>query len=437
MAGETFKPFQYGKEILKMFKIITPMDAGFIYIYKNNEGYYDYKLSEQILKGILNQKIPNPTKYKVNETIEWIRRKTYTNPSTIKSEEYVCLKNGLFNLNTLELEPHTPTKFVTYKIPVYYDSNIDTTEWNNFVVSIVESGSGDEKVLQEAVGNIFAPHYLTKKAIYLYGPNDSGKSTFLNIIMYLLGGRENVSNLSLVQLEEKFTNARIFGKRANICSDTPYLTNPRHYQTFKNFTGGDTVTLQHKHRDPFEYLNVAKFFFSANEIPKVKAKYMDTGFLRRWQFVECPHIFSPDDSIFTTYTTDKMLSAIFNWAVEGYKRLKEQNWIHTNDNTVEDVKRIFVHSGLEESDFIKWLMQRCEKYDGWTAKDELYYDCVQWFGNNHKVPPTTTTYFGRLIMEQDIIPIKDHHPMVDGQQTNAYYGIRLIDNTIGDEDYAI
>ena len=48
--------------------------------------------------------------------------------------------------------------------------------------------NSDVKKLQEHLGNMFANHYETKKLLLLYGPQDSGKSTFIKIMQYVIVG---------------------------------------------------------------------------------------------------------------------------------------------------------------------------------------------------------------------------------------------------------
>ena len=345
----TFLPKPYADTILEAHTIITDINTGIIYIY-SPAGYYNSVNSVRILEHMIEHMLGNYTvDYKVNQIISSIRRQTYRNVDRFDPQSnYVCLNNGNFNLETQALEPHDPDKFVTYRIPVDYDQLAPGEDWLKYIESLVDDE--DAFTLQEAVGNLFANHYTTKKLLYMYGSKDSGKSTFIEIIQRFLT-KANYSNLSLNQLGEKFTNASIYGKRANFFADIPYKVPVRYYGIIKNFTGGDTVTLQFKGQDAFQNQNIAKMFFSGNGIPAIDEKQVDDAFYRRWQFVRFPHPFKPDDSIIGKYTTHEMLSAILNWALEGYENLKEQKWCFTTENSVEEVKEIFNNAVYVKNNF--------------------------------------------------------------------------------------
>ena len=94
----------------------------------------------------------------------------------------------------------------------------------------------------------------------LHGPNGSnGKSTLLNMIIQLLGD-ENVSKLSLKDINDKFRLMHIYGKVANIGDDisSQYFEES---ETFKKLITGQFVTAEHKGQDSVQFRNYAKLFF--------------------------------------------------------------------------------------------------------------------------------------------------------------------------------
>jgi len=361
-----------------------------MHIYDKDTGYYNSTYSEQILESLLNQNIPNPTTHKVREVINFVKRETFER--TENNNHHICLNNGLLNLKTFQIEKHTPDRFLTYRVPVNYNKDVDMEPWLKFVNSLTK----EAKTLQEATGNIFADHYITKKLLYVFGPRDSGKSTYFDIIQAFLT-ENNYCNLSLNQLGEKFTNAGIFNKRANIYSDIPYRVSIKYYGVIKSFTGGDKVTIQFKHKTPFPYKNMA-----------------------------FPHNFVPNDSIFKTYTTPDMFSAILNWMIEGYRRLKENKWILTNNTTIDEAQGLFMNAMMKDSTLLQWLIVRCNPaLTGWELKKVLFDDCVDWCKDKGLVPPINLIQFGKLMSKQQIIPLEDYNPLIDGKQHAAFRGVIL------------
>ena len=90
-------------------------------------------------------------------------------------------------------------------------------------------------------------------------------------------GNENIASLDLKELGDRFKTAELFGKLANIGDDIgdEFIANA---SIFKKLVTGDQVNVERKGKDPFEFINYAKFLFSANVIPRIKDK---TGAVQR------------------------------------------------------------------------------------------------------------------------------------------------------------
>lgn len=427
----TFISQTWAEQILNLYHIITDMNTDTVYIYNKNLGYYDSTNAIPILKQECQRLLDAFTDdKKVKEIISYVKRETYRNVTRFDpSSEYVCLNNGILNIKKMELEKFTPDKFVAYRIPVTYDPKVDGELWQKYVESTTKGD--DALTLQESTGNIFANHYLTKKLTYIYGTNDSGKSTFFDIIQNFLT-RPNYSSLSLSDLCEKFTNASIYGKRVNIHADIPYKISLRHYGIIKNFTGNDEITLQFKNKDAFQYTSIAKLFFSGNGIPAINQDEADDAFYRRWQFIKFPHQFEPNDEIEWMYSTHEMQSAILNWALAGYKRLKEQKWKLTNQTSIDDVRDLFDGAHYVLNDFELWLTERCIPSLEFELKPTLFRDCRDWSIKHNKKVERDYPVFCKNLARQKIIKVEDYDPTVNGEKVHAFRGIQLKDK--GPED---
>jgi putative DNA primase/helicase len=419
---ESFSPASIVGVILAEQHIITDQNTDLIFLYNKNYGYYDCVNSIPLLKTVIQNQIGDKTKINhVKEVIDCIKRKTYRNIQRFDTKsEYVCLNNGILNLNTMEMEKHDPSRFISYRIPVER-KQVDQEPWLHYVESSVHKD--DLLKLQESVGNVFANHYETKKLTYIYGGNDSGKSTFLNILEDFLSP-DNCSHLTLTQLSEKFTNAELYGKRANIYADVPYRIKLRYFGIIKNVTGGDPVTLQFKGKDAFKYKSISKQFFSANGIPDIDDKEADDAFYRRWEFIRFPHTFDPDSELFKKYTTPDMKSAILQWAIEGYQRLKQNHWKLTNQTSIDEAREKFEGVVLEPSGM--WLLERTlPESTAVETKKALFEDCKEW--HSRKLLPFIDNYdsFCKWIHNQKITTVRDYKPIMGEKREPSFVGIRL------------
>jgi putative DNA primase/helicase len=148
-------------------------------------------------------------------------------------------------------------------------------------------------ILEECIGSCFYRSNTLGggKAFILTGEGSNGKSTFIAMMQHLLD-EGNIAALDLKELDQKFQNAALFGKLANLGDDISdeFIVNA---SIFKKFVTGERVQVQNKGEKPFEFNNYAKFLFSANNIPRIKDK---TGaVLRRLLIVPFNAEFSKDD----------------------------------------------------------------------------------------------------------------------------------------------
>ena len=86
-----------------------------------------------------------------------------------------------------------------------------------------------------------------QKLLLLKGSRGTGKSVLLSLLEKIVG-RENISNVPLQNLEEKFHSIQLLHKLVNICCDISALP-LKSTNSIKLITGGDTLTDSYKGRD--------------------------------------------------------------------------------------------------------------------------------------------------------------------------------------------
>ena len=402
-------------KLIKRHHIKTCDKINSIFVYRN--GYYATNHNHNFIKGEIQKVLgENTSKYFVGEIIEYIERETFKNIHDLENKyNYVAIKNGILNLDTFELEPSTPDRFITWKINVEYKPKVGFTTIKKYMDNLVIPDHCDK--LQEHIGDILSNHYETKKLMFGIGAQDSGKSTMNNIIQDFLG-EDSYCQLNLHQLNEKFTNAEIYCKRLNICSDIPYTLPLRRIGTIKNVTGGDGITIQRKGKDAFKYKPIAKQFFSSNGIPYI-TDLKDMAFYRRWDFLDFPNEFLPDATIFGRYTTDEMKTELLNYMIDGYKRLKENKWIFTNGDSIDQVMCRFEKVNYIITREGKWLNKNYEANVRCIPEDELWRQMIK-----EKATSKTFTSFCRWMLNQTIIPVTKSRPVINNIQTPCFSGIQ-------------
>lgn len=204
-----------------------------------------------------------------------------------KLGDYLPVKNGLLNLETLELEEYSPKVRFTFQLPYEYKPRAKCPTIDKFLSDVVMTT--DKDLILEFAAYLFMKHCL-RKFLTAAGPRASGKSTLANLLAELVG-QENYSSLTLQQLAsgERFYASQLFGKLLNCASDIPHEP-VRYLATIKALTGNDPIEAQFKYKDPFKFINTAKLLFTANELPYIEG---DPAFWDRVMIVHFPTIIEP------------------------------------------------------------------------------------------------------------------------------------------------
>lgn len=264
------------------------------------------------------------------------------------------LENGLFDVNTRTLLPHSEDHLTAVQLPVRYDPAADAAVWLEFARETLP------KDTQEILGQIAAwtmtPETSIQKAIALTGEGSNGKSAFLAGLRAFLGGR-NVCAISLHELEtHRFAAARLLGKLTNICPDLPghKLASTA---MFKALTGGDLIQGEHKYRNAFEFRPHAKLIYSANQLPA--SDDPTHAFARRWLIVPFEKTFDPGSAatlpravLDAKLAAPEALSGLLNLALDALPKLRSRGF------TVSASMEAAFHEFRSVSDpFLVWLDQ--------------------------------------------------------------------------------
>ena len=210
--------------------------------------------------------------------------------------DVVNLANGLLDLRTLTLHPHTPAHLTQVQLPVAYDPAAACPAWDAFLEPILPRDLLDAGVIWELVADLMQPgtRGSVQKAVLATGEGANGKSTLLSALTAFLG-RRNVAGVSLHKLEsDRFSGARLVGKLANICPDLP-STHLAGTSVFKAIVDGegDPVSAERKFKDAFDYLPFCRLVFSANTYPQSSDN--THAFFRRWTVYPFPYTFEDGD----------------------------------------------------------------------------------------------------------------------------------------------
>lgn len=181
------------------------------------------------------------------------------------TEPLMNVLNGMVDLRTGKLLPHDPAYRSVVQFPVEWNPDATAPTYEQWTKEQIGDQLDD---LEESVAVMLDPTQTPTKAVFLFGPARSGKSTFLRVLMDI-AGIDNTSAVTLHALaEDRFAAANVYGKALNVSADLK-AAHVDDISMFKLMTGEDLIQANRKYGAQFAFTNRALFAFSANELPTV------------------------------------------------------------------------------------------------------------------------------------------------------------------------
>ena len=278
---------KFAQYFVKSDNIIKMDDK--LYIYQDGI----YECGDDRLEAAMIKHIPRLGQSKRKEVLSYLNL-LVTKQSASADANLIAFNNGVLNVVTMEFTSFSPEYIITNKIPHDYNPNAKSELLDRTIKKLACNDKSVERLLYESVGYCFYRRNELRKSFFLLGEKRNGKSTFLDMIATLLG-EENTSNLDLCEIGDRFRTAELTGKLANIGDDIndEWISNT---SIFKKVVSGDTITVERKGKDPYRLKSYAKFFFSANSLPRL-GKGKDSGaVLDRLVVIPFEATFSKDDA---------------------------------------------------------------------------------------------------------------------------------------------
>ena len=317
-----------------------PLDSLFWY----NGKYYESEATNWYLREKLEYLTSNHISgSEKNEVINKLMDNAYKKE---EQERYLALENGILDCKEFNVLDFTPDIFATVNLPVSYEFGMEHPTLDKFLSEVVDAK--DITRLQEWAGYTLIPGYPIKKGFIAIGPTDSGKSTFLLTLKDILGVT-NVSSATLQQLskaDQRFITSKLYKKLANIAPDMP-TSSLSDISIFKGITGRDLIPGEFKYKQPFDFQPRSKLLFSANSLPFVGDD--EEAFFNRWDIIVFHKPPKIDARLQEKLKEDS--SGIFNWLIEGARRIVENGLKFTDATPTAEAMRIWTRSANPVSAF--------------------------------------------------------------------------------------
>lgn len=202
--------------------------------------------------------------------------------------------------------------------------------------------------------------------------------------MSLLVGTDNISHIPLNELHKGFSRVCLYGKTVNICSENESDGKTMNTQYFKAIVGEDVINAEQKGKPVFSFKPTVKMIFSMNNFPSTKDK--STGYYRRLMILNFTAFFNDNnrDKDLKNKLRNEM-SGIFLWAIEGLKRLRENDYKFSKCKNMEEILDEYK---IEQNPMIAFFDECVEKEDDTAHRESnrtIYEAFKKWAeANGHK-----------------------------------------------------
>lgn len=332
---------------------------GFIYFFN---GQYWQQTSDGEIRIMLNITANKMAvdKYKANHYlfIESLLKQFYASTAKLElnnnDQIKINLLNGTFEFGeACQLQEFKKDDFLTYQLPFNYNPKATAPSFEAYLNRVLPDVDC-QNILAEFIGYVFTKGHKQQKCLLLCGGGSNGKSVFFEIVRALLSA-ENLATFSLRNLGEENCRAMISNKLLNYSSEMDANINK---DTFKQLCCGEPLQARLKYKDSFMIENYAKLMFNCNELPK-DVEYSNAYF-RRFLIIPFTQTIpeAEQDKNLAAKIIANELSGIFNWVLEGLKRLMMQgNFTESElvNNTLKEFKQDAdsVYQFIIESNYAK------------------------------------------------------------------------------------
>lgn len=364
------------------------------------------------------------------EVIEHIKARTLIDRSKFdKDIHLVNARNCVIDLRNGECLKHDPEKYLfTQQLPADYKPKEKRTcrKILDFLYNVIHPS--DVPLVIEFIAYCLIRDTRFQKALMCAGAPDSGKSTFLFLLMAFLG-KLNISTKTMQQLtENRFATASLFGKLANIFADLS-SKRLRDIEMFKVLVSGDQISAERKFKPDFEFIPYAKLIFSSNLPPLPPDNLEDEdAFYKRWLVVSfnlrknclfCGTRIEKDIELLEKLTTEEELSGLLYLAVKAAQRLLLKGRF-TKSPYIETVKEEYE----KKANPVKaWASARCIFYEEYeTDKDRIQEDFED-YCYRKKLPAFNRVHLAREL--NSLYKVRDVKKGSRGNQKHMWKGIAL------------
>lgn len=291
----------------------------------------------------------------------------------------INFQNGVWDIERGELIPHDSKYLQTLQIPhpvVEYKPFPETRLYKFFKQTKLPKE--DIKMLLKYMAYCLTLDYGLKTFMILCGQSNTGKSVLIRFFETLVG-RENVSSLSMHELNMRFYPSQLYNRLLNSCADNSSLPLSS-IENLKKITGGDQIMHEKKGKEPFFFVPFCKLIFSFNQLP-LQLEEKSNAFYKRMRILFMnTELFLNNDYV-NDLCSEEGVTEIIPYLLR-LLPVKDIPRTATSDKYVEALR--------QDSDSIHaFLTKKCDTGNGLKVEKNAFYEaycryCIDTGRESHK-----------------------------------------------------
>jgi putative DNA primase/helicase len=334
----------------------------------------------------------------------------------------VATLNGLLDIATRELHPHTPLYFGCVSVPFDYQPDAPPPdEWLGFLDELWPQDDRAIDVLGEWFGYVISGRLDLHKILLMVGPTRGGKGVIARILAALLG-RRNVCGPTLSSLGGEFGLAPLLGKSLAVISDARFAGKNGNIvvERLLSISGEDTLTVNRKYREQWSGKLPTRLHVISNELPRLGDA--SSAIVGRIVLLPLTRSWLGKENYELERNLEREFPGILNWSLAGLRRLTLDN--DNRFTQVESADEAIIAMRDLASPESAFVRKRCETgANKEVVVDAIYSAFKGWCDDNGHQKPTKQTFGRNLRAAFPQVRIK--RPRDGEDRVRVYVGIAL------------
>lgn len=344
------------------------------------------------------------------------------------AEDLLTVQNGILDLKTGELLPHSPAHKSTKITGAAFDPAATCPRWLSFIDEVTGGDQELARYLQKAFGYSLGGSKPLDAFFLLYGPTSrNGKSTAVDTISATLGDYSTACAPDTLS-KRKFANGggpsedvfRLCAIRFLSCAELPRGME-LNSSLVKQLTGGDTLIARNLREGSIEFKPQFSLYLHTNCLPRIDdVSVFSSGRVKVVPFTQHFSEQQRDPELRSKLTTPEAQSAVLNWLLEGWHMVQSEGL-----QEPEAVKQATGDYKNSEDKVSLFLSETCEAaVNEWVPLDDLHNRFAMWCGANGFQNNFSSTKFRDALIERGF-SVRRKRPMGAGRNANP---IKCVEN---------